>query len=90
MGIDADSPHSVHAGTLVARRLRASGIDTLFTLSGGHIRNAVLHAAALDPAPQPIAAEHLLAALVEEYRKLGRTPPPQIVHARSRASGAVA
>ena len=37
MGIDADSPHTVHAGTLVARRLRASGIDTVFTLSGGHI-----------------------------------------------------
>ena len=37
MGIDADSPHTVHAGALVARRLRASGIDTVFTLSGGHI-----------------------------------------------------
>ncbi|MCI4675681.1 acetolactate synthase [Candidatus Mycolicibacterium alkanivorans] len=37
MGTDADSPHTVHAGTLVARRLRASGIDTVFTLSGGHI-----------------------------------------------------
>ena len=37
MGIDADPPHTVHAGTLVARRLRASGIDTVFTLSGGHI-----------------------------------------------------
>jgi len=37
MGIDADSRHTVHAGTLVARRLRASGIDTMFTLSGGHL-----------------------------------------------------
>jgi acetolactate synthase-1/2/3 large subunit len=37
MGIDADPRHTVHAGTLVARRLRASGIDTVFTLSGGHI-----------------------------------------------------
>ncbi len=28
---------SVHSGQLVARRLRASGIDTVFTLSGGHL-----------------------------------------------------
>lgn len=27
----------IHAGQLIARRLRASGIDTLFTLSGGHL-----------------------------------------------------
>jgi hypothetical protein len=26
-----------HAGRLVARRLKASGIDTVFTLSGGHL-----------------------------------------------------
>ena len=29
--------NTVHAGRLVARRLRASGIDTMFTLSGGHL-----------------------------------------------------
>jgi acetolactate synthase-1/2/3 large subunit len=29
--------NTVHAGTLIARRLRASGIDTMFTLSGGHL-----------------------------------------------------
>ncbi len=28
---------TVHAGRLIARRLRASGIDTMFTLSGGHL-----------------------------------------------------
>ena len=27
----------VHAGRLIARRLKASGIDTVFTLSGGHL-----------------------------------------------------
>lgn len=61
------------------------------TLPGGHIRNAVLQAAALDPvgdagagAPaRPIAAERLVAALLEEYRKIGRTPPPQLLNARS-------
>ena len=30
-------PKFRHAGQLVARRLRASGIDTVFTLSGGHL-----------------------------------------------------
>jgi thiamine pyrophosphate-dependent acetolactate synthase large subunit-like protein len=35
MGTDADD--TFHAGRLVARRLKASGIDTVFTLSGGHL-----------------------------------------------------
>ena len=37
MSIDAPSQQTVHAGRLVARRLRASGVDTIFTLSGGHL-----------------------------------------------------
>src|SRR6476619_164824 len=32
-----EAPVTVNAGHLIARRLRASGIDTLFTLSGGHL-----------------------------------------------------
>jgi acetolactate synthase-1/2/3 large subunit len=35
MSLEATS--SVHAGRLIARRLKASGIDTVFTLSGGHL-----------------------------------------------------
>ena len=35
MSIDAAT--TVHAGRLIARRLKASGIDTVFTLSGGHL-----------------------------------------------------
>ncbi|HEY1839706.1 MAG TPA: acetolactate synthase [Mycobacterium sp.] len=35
MGNDAED--TFHAGRLVARRLKASGIDTVFTLSGGHL-----------------------------------------------------
>ena len=35
MSIDAQV--TVNAGHLIARRLRASGIDTIFTLSGGHL-----------------------------------------------------
>src|SRR6516165_2067950 len=37
MSIDAPSSQTLHAGRLVARRLKASGIDTIFTLSGGHL-----------------------------------------------------
>ncbi|MGE2721905.1 acetolactate synthase [Mycolicibacterium celeriflavum] len=33
----SDAPAAVNAGHLIARRLRASGIDTIFTLSGGHL-----------------------------------------------------
>src|SRR6267142_4399940 len=36
MSIDAPS-QTMHAGRLIARRLRASGIDPVFTLSGGHL-----------------------------------------------------
>src|SRR5271167_1557629 len=35
MGNDADE--TLHAGRLIARRLKASGIGTVFTLSGGHL-----------------------------------------------------
>lgn len=37
MSIDAPSTQTLHAGRLIARRLKASGIDTVFTLSGGHL-----------------------------------------------------
>jgi acetolactate synthase I/II/III large subunit len=37
MSIGAVSSQTMHAGWLVARRLKASGIDTVFTLSGGHL-----------------------------------------------------
>lgn len=59
-------------------RLLASYSD----LAGGHIRNVVLNAAALSPqaAEKPLAAVHLLEALRAEYRKLGRTLPPQLEH----------
>lgn len=37
MTTDATPAPTLHAGRLVARRLRASGVDTVFTLSGGHL-----------------------------------------------------
>lgn len=37
MSTDPVLTHSIHAGRLVVRRLKASGVDTVFTLSGGHL-----------------------------------------------------
>jgi acetolactate synthase I/II/III large subunit len=37
MSINAAPASTVNAGHLIARRLKASGIDTIFTLSGGHL-----------------------------------------------------
>src|SRR5215212_11000829 len=37
MTTDAPSSNKIGAGHLIARRLKASGIDTIFTLSGGHL-----------------------------------------------------
>ena len=37
MSIGVVSSQTMHAGRLVAWRLKASGIDTVFTLSGGHL-----------------------------------------------------
>lgn len=37
METHADTGHTIHAGRLIARRLKASGVDTMFTLSGGHL-----------------------------------------------------
>ncbi|MGO9928154.1 MAG: acetolactate synthase [Mycobacterium sp.] len=37
MSTDTVPTQTFHAGRLIARRLRASGVDTLFTLSGGHL-----------------------------------------------------
>jgi acetolactate synthase I/II/III large subunit len=37
MSITAPPEKTLHAGQVIARRLKASGIDTLFTLSGGHL-----------------------------------------------------
>lgn len=37
MSTDAAPAPMMHAGRLIARRLKASGIDTVFTLSGGHL-----------------------------------------------------
>lgn len=48
-------------------------------LAGGHIRNAVLNAAAQNPSSETaLPADLLVAALADEYRKLGRDMPAQL------------
>ncbi|ORW30408.1 hypothetical protein AWB91_19120 [Mycobacterium paraense] len=37
MSTDAIPTQTLYAGRLIARRLKASGVDTVFTLSGGHL-----------------------------------------------------
>jgi acetolactate synthase-1/2/3 large subunit len=37
MATDTAPTQTMHAGRLIAQRLRASGVDTVFTLSGGHL-----------------------------------------------------
>src|ERR1700709_251206 len=37
MSSNGAANEAFHAGQLIARRLKASGIDTVFTLSGGHL-----------------------------------------------------
>ncbi|OOK73582.1 thiamine pyrophosphate enzyme, N-terminal TPP binding domain protein [Mycobacterium kansasii] len=37
MSAGAAAAQTMHAGRLIARRLKASGVDTVFTLSGGHL-----------------------------------------------------
>src|SRR5271155_572217 len=37
MSSNGAANEAFHAGRLIARRLKASGIDTVFTLSGGHL-----------------------------------------------------
>ncbi len=51
-------------------------------LAGGHIRNAVLTAAVLaQAAKRPIEYQDVYVGLTDEYRKLGRQTPPELVRA---------
>ena len=69
-----------HLGS--AHELDAAAINKLAAtvdLVGGHIRNAVLSAAVLARrAGGRIAFAHLVDGLVVEYRKLGRSVPPEL------------
>jgi len=61
-------------------------LAALADLAGGHIRNAVLTASLLARRDgRPVALSDCLRGLHEEYRKLGRNPPPALVSAPDRA-----
>jgi hypothetical protein len=68
---------AAHLGT--GHALGSAALDRLAVevdLAGGHIRNVVLGAAAASlAAGRPIGWAEVLAALREEYAKLGRTAP---------------
>lgn len=66
-----------HALDAAALNRLASASD----LAGGHIRNVVLAASALDAAA-PIAWPALQRALAAEYRKLGKSLPAVLADAR--------
>ncbi|WP_172330725.1 ATP-binding protein [Mangrovicoccus sp. HB161399] len=55
-------------------------LAALADLAGGHIRNVVLAAAvAAAEEDAPLAMRHLAAGLRSEYRKLGQTPPAELL-----------
>lgn len=57
-------------------------------LSGGQIRNAVLHASLLAlQTDSPIASEHLEAAVLREYRKTGHVCPLRVDLAKAVTTG---
>ena len=74
MTTDAMSAQTLHAGRLVARRLRASGVDTVFTLSGGHLFS--IYDGCRDEGIRLIDTRHEQTATfaAEGWSKVTRTP----------------
>ncbi|OBK81318.1 acetolactate synthase [Mycobacterium sp. 1164985.4] len=70
MGSDAP----VNAGHLIARRLRASGIDTIFTLSGGHLFSLYDGCRAEDIRLIDTRHEQTAAFAAEGWSKVTRVP----------------
>ncbi|MGV0606790.1 acetolactate synthase [Mycolicibacterium sp. XJ1904] len=74
MSSDAPVPSTVNAGHLVARRLRASGIDTVFTLSGGHLFSIYDGCRAEDIRLVDTRHEQTAAFAAEGWSKVTRVP----------------
>lgn len=75
---------AVHA--IEERLLRE--VATRCQLTGGQVRNAVLHASLLAlEAGQPLASEHLESAVQREYRKSGGVCPLRLRHANAAGRG---
>ncbi|KUI47741.1 hypothetical protein AU198_24465 [Mycobacterium sp. GA-1199] len=74
MSTDAPAPSAVNAGHLIARRLRASGIDTVFTLSGGHLFSFYDGCRASDIRLIDTRHEQTAAFAAEGWSKVTRVP----------------
>ncbi len=70
----AVSTDTVHAGRLIARRLKASGVDTVVTLSGGHLFS--LYDGCRDEGIRLVDTRHeqTAAFAAEGWSKVTRTP----------------
>ncbi|RAV09826.1 acetolactate synthase [Mycolicibacterium sp. GF69] len=74
MSTDAPTPSTVNAGHVIARRLRASGIDTVFTLSGGHLFSIYDGCRAQDIRLIDTRHEQTAAFAAEGWSKVTRVP----------------
>jgi acetolactate synthase I/II/III large subunit len=72
--VTAHPPETVHAGRLIARRLKASGIDTVFTLSGGHLFSLYDGCHSEDIRPIDTRHEQTAAFAAEGWSKVTRVP----------------
>ena len=74
MGKDAPIGSTVNAGHLVARRLKAGGVDTIFTLSGGHLFSIYDGCRAEDIRLIDTRHEQTAAFAAEGWSKVTRVP----------------
>ncbi|HYY11863.1 MAG TPA: acetolactate synthase [Kineosporiaceae bacterium] len=74
MGTDTEQGTTLHGGRLVARRLRAHGVTTLFTLSGGHLFSIYDGCRAEDIAIVDVRHEAAAAFAAEGWAKVTRRP----------------
>ena len=74
MSIETEQGTQVHGGLLVARRLKAHGVDTLFTLSGGHLFSIFDGCRSEDIRLVDVRHEQTAAFAAEGWAKVTRTP----------------
>ena len=74
MATDAETSTQVHGGRLIAARLRAHGVEKLFTLSGGHLFSIYDGCRAEGIDLVDVRHEQTAAFAAEGWAKLTRTP----------------
>jgi acetolactate synthase-1/2/3 large subunit len=95
VGTDTEQGTRLHGGRLVARRLRAHGVTTLFTLSGGHLFSIYDGCRAEGIAIVDVRHEAAAAFAAEGWAKVTREPGvaavtagPGVTNAMSALAGA--